>query len=178
MLTYEAASSPERRLRDAVIVTIPALFLTLLGSQPAVVRTLGQASPDWALAASIYLALKTRPWQAVSAAFALGFLGDSVSLVPEGLASLALVVMAWAMSKIALMARFHGYAQLAAILVVAAFVEELILVPGLLTIMGQARALTGTILAEQAQKALATGLAGPLLFMAFDKILAALESRR
>ena len=178
MLTYEASAAPERRVRDSLIVIVPALALTLIGSQPAVVRALGQASPDWPLAASLYLARKTRPWQAAMAAFILGFMGDALTLAPEGLAPLALLVMTMVMAKVARLVRFHGYAQLAAILVLAALIEELVVVPSLLSIMGHGRPLTGTILAGQAQKALVTGLVGPVFFIVFDKILASLDSRR
>ena len=178
MLSYEAASAPERRVRDAIIVTVPALLLTLLGAQPSVVRTLGQASPDWPLIAAFYLALKTRPWHAATAAFAMGFMEDALTLAPEGLTPLALLAMTMGMAKVARLAHFHGYAQMATILVLAALAEELLVVPGLLSIMDQGRHLTGAILAGQAQKALVTGLIGPVFFAVFDKALAALESGR
>jgi rod shape-determining protein MreD len=178
VLSYEDASAPERRVRDAIIVTVPALALTLLGAQPSVVRVIGQASPDWPLMAAFYLAMKTRPWQAAAAAFAMGFMEDALTLAPEGLTPLALVAMTLAMSRVARLAHFHGYAQLATILVLAALVEELLVVPGLLSIMGHGRLLTGAIVAGQTQKALVTGLIGPVFFAVFDKILAALEPRR
>ena len=178
MLTYEAAAPPQRRARDAVVVTVPALVLTLVSSQPMVVQALGWVNPDWALAASIYLALRTRLWHAALAACVLGFLGGAMTLTPEGLTPLALLILTLIAARAGRVARFHGYAQSAAILVAAALIRELVVVPGLLSIMGQGRPLTGAIMAVQAQKALATGLVGPLMLYFFDKILSALDSRR
>jgi hypothetical protein len=44
--------------------------------------------------------------------------------------------------------------------------------------MGDARPMTGAVLAGQAMAAMATGLVGPPAFAFFSKILSALESRR
>jgi rod shape-determining protein MreD len=178
LLTYEATAAPRRRTWDVMAVLAPALALTLLGSQPAVVRTLGQACPDWPVVAVVLLALRARPWQACASALVLGLLQDGLTLVPEGLGPLSLITVALVLIRIARVARIQGYAKLATLMTLAAFLDDLIMVPGLLTIMGHGRTLTGAILAGQVQTALATALVGPPLFWMGDRLLEAIESRR
>jgi rod shape-determining protein MreD len=180
VLSYYSPAGPLCRARETAIVVGLALLLSAGSVLPVLGRFLGPLWPNWPVIFSTYLAWRTRPYLAAVGAFLMGAFSDALTLVPEGLTSLALVVAVLGQGYLSKHIRLEGSVQLVVVCSLLTIVIDLIFIPVFLRIMGywdQPNPVIGSILVGGVLGALVTGLVSPLAFSFLDRAFSSSERR-
>ncbi|MDR2366774.1 MAG: rod shape-determining protein MreD [Deltaproteobacteria bacterium] len=155
MLTIGSQTS--LKPRDVVVLMILGLALTALSYLPTVVRLLGWASPEWSLILVLFLAFRSEFTMAGLAAFALGCFQDALSVSPEGLESLALLLIVLVITFGSEIMKVNNVLVIL-LVVLASLVKNTLFIPGFLSVMGLYRPVSSVILFDCLVKAIVTGL--------------------
>jgi rod shape-determining protein MreD len=122
-----------------------------------VVRVIGWASPEWAMTLVLYLTFRSGTPTASLAAFLLGCFQDALTVSPEGLESLALIIVIIIVSFCSEFMKVSNF-FLVFLVALASLIKNTLFIPGFLSIMGLYQGVSALIFFECLVKAFITGL--------------------
>jgi rod shape-determining protein MreD len=152
------------KVAEVVLILSFGLILTVCSFLPTVVRTIGWVTPEWSLIIVLYLTQRAGLPLASLAAFLLGCIQDSLTIAPEGLESLALILIASIVAFSQSYVKLNNF-FLSFLVALASLIKNTVFIPGILSLMDLFRGLSSVIIFDFIFKAIITGLISiPILY--------------
>jgi rod shape-determining protein MreD len=162
------------KTREVVLISFLGLALTVLTFLPSVARLIGWASPEWILMFVIYLTFRAGLTSASLAAFVLGCFQDALTLSPEGLESMALLLTVIIVSFCQEYMKLNN-SLLVLLTALTALFKNALFIPSFMGLMGLHQRVSLSIVFDCLLKAFVTGLAAVPVILALDRLLGTAE---
>lgn len=147
------------RKREVALIIFLGLILIVASSLPTVARNVGWVFPEWSLMLVLFLAFRAGLPSASLGAFLLGCFQDSLTMSPEGLEALALILLAVVVFMASEFMKLTKFFLMVLFVALASMAKNAFFVPGFLIIMGLYPGVSPVVFVNCLVKALVTGLA-------------------